>query len=438
MKKHILALCLLPLLSAAYCAEQPSTEKLMIYSNPEGIKEIDDTAGYYHDRDHPDFKLVKSDRADGETGAAALLLVGTPAAFPLLKREIGDFPVEFSTGGFTFGGRYYTGASGLVIFRNDGVRPVEMRASSAWQGAWTTFYLSSDTARGIISAAGDAPAYFVIFPRREGALVLRKGAFVKTPEGFRIDAAKDVVVRDDPRAEYERKMLTYQGRGVTYHYLPGSWAEKNIKKLSSGTEKDLAELDEYLGLSGSGKPVAYYLYESREEKGLLTGITGNAHADKSSDKMPEVHAIYSRDLCATGVHEFVHLRAFQAWGRERSQLMSEGLAVALTKNWNGKPFPYWAALLRKKGAFPSLITLSTYNSYWSKNSSDAYALAGHFVDFLLKDYGKEKVKEFYLAPFTDESALKIFGAGLEQIEKRWLAQIDLESAAGETLDKKGK
>ena len=423
MRKNLLCLYFSLLFSPAFSAEQAAARAL-VYSNPSGSPEVEETAGFYHRKYYPELRLA---RADAPGAPDAALLVGTPDGFPLLKRRLAAFPVEFTEAGFRLGGAYYTRNCGLVIAWSEGGLRTELRAGASWHGAWTTFYVSSTAAREALAAAGDAPAYFITFPKRGGGQILRRGAFVKTREGYKLDAEKDRLFADDPRAAYEEKMLARKGEDITYHYLPGSWAEKDIKKISSAAEKDVAELKAYLGADAAVKRVRYYFYDSREEKERLTGMPGNAHANNNAEE-PEVHAVYSRELNATGKHEFVHLLAFRAWGRPRTLLMDEGLAVALTGDWHGKPFSYWGADLRGRNALPSLKTLASDHAYWGKNSSDAYAIAGHFTDFLLKEFGKDKVKELYRSPFNEDTVEKTLGLALPELEKRWLERIAAEAA----------
>lgn len=418
---------ILILLQLVLCLPAPgcwAAQRVMTYANPANAAEVDNTARYYHGKYYPQLRLVRAE--DLREGDDVALMVGSPDVFPLLRRELSRFDVRVDSLTLTVGGAVYSKDSGLAIKWAGGSGEIELRTGPYWQSGWTTFYVSSAAAEAALSVAGSPAAYFVSYPAYPSGRMLRRGKFKLSSGNYLHDASEELA--PDPCADFRRLMRSSTGTHITYYYKAGSWAERTIADFIPRTEREIVELKDYLGMKEL-KHMSYYLYDSLAEKEACTGVRGNGHAMPNAGE-PAVFAVHCSTLSATGKHEFVHLFADVAWGPGPSKLMREGLAVEQDGGWSGKPFSYWGAELRRRKALPSLGTLVNDRSYWFKNSYEAYAAAGHFADFLMRKFGKEKFREMYTLEFTDANALRVFGKDLAALEKDWLEQIAAEESAG--------
>lgn len=423
MGKNFL-LCLVPLWLCQPAAAAPAEQRVMAYSNPANAAEVDDTARYYHGRYYPQFRLVRAEKLQKEDDVA--LLVGAPAGFPAMQAALARFGVRTEGSTLSVGGAVYSKNSGLAIRWRGAGGDTELRTGAFWQAPWTTFYVSTTAAQAALSGAGEGEAaYFVSYPSYPKALMLRRGKFRLSSGDYQSESSEELAA--DPCGDFQRRLRSSTGTFITYYYKAGSWAEETINGFIPRTETEMAELKDYFGIKKM-KPLSYYLYDSRAEKEACTGVYGNGHAMPNAGE-PEVFAVHCSTLSATGKHEFVHLFAEEQWGRGPEKLLREGIAVEQDGGWSGKPFSYWGPELRRRKALPSLRTLLTDKAYWFNNSSEAYAAAGHFADFLIRKFGKEKYRLAYPLELNDANALRVFGEDLAALEKAWLAQIDTEEAA---------
>ena len=419
MKKPF-SLCLVPFLLCLSAAASRAEQRVMAYSNPANAAEVDDTARYYHGRYYPQLRLVRAE--DLKKGDDVALLVGAPAGFPAMQAALSRFGIK--TDGATL--NVDSKNSGLALRWREAGADAELRTGAFWQAPWATFYVSTAAAAAALSGSGDgAAAYFISYPSYPKALVLRRGKLTASSGSYRFDASEELAA--DPCGDFQRRLRSSTGTYITYYYKAGSWAEQTINDFIPRTEKEMAELAAYFGIEKM-KPMSYYLYDSRAEKEACTGVYGNGHAMPNAGE-PEVFAVHCSTLSATGKHEFVHLFAEEYWGRGPEKLLREGIAVEQDRGWSGKPFSYWGPELRRRKALPTLKTLLTDKSYWFRNSSEAYAAAGHFADFLIRRFGKEKYRQAYPLELNDANALRVFGEDLAALEKAWQAQIDAEEAA---------
>lgn len=422
--KKIFLLCLVPFLLCLSAAAARAEQRVMAYANPANAAEVDDTARYYHGRYYPQLRLVRAE--DLKKGDDVALLVGAPAGFPAMQAALARFGIKTDGSTLNVGGAVYSKNSGLALRWREAGGEAELRTGAFWQAPWTTFYISTAAAEAALSGAGaDAAAYFVSYPAYPKALMLRRGKFKLFAGSYQPEGSEELAA--DPCGEFQRLVRSSTGTYITYYYKAGSWAEQTINDFIPRTEKEMAELKDYFGIEKM-KPMSYYLYDSRAEKEACTGVYGNGHAMPNAGE-PEVFAVRCSTLSATGKHEFVHLFAEENWGRGPEKLLREGIAVEQDRGWSGKPFSYWGPELRRRKALPTLKTLLTDRSYWFTNSSDAYATAGHFADFLIRKYGKEKYRQVYPLELNDANALRVFGEDLAALEKAWQAQIDAEEAA---------
>lgn len=416
-------LCLAPLLLCLPAAAR-AEQRVMAYSNPAGAAEVDDTARYYHGRYYPQLRLVRAEELKKEDDVA--LLVGAPEGFPAMQAALARFGVKTEGGTLNVGGAVYSRNTGMALRWREAGGDVELRTGAFWQAPWATFYISTTAAGAALSGAGEAgAAYFVSYPSYPQALILRRGKFKLTSGSYHLESSEELAA--DPCGDFQRRLRSSTSTYITYYYKAGSWAEATIAEFIPRTEGEMAELKAYFGIERM-RPMSYYLYDSRAEKEACTGVYGNGHAMPNAGE-PEVFAVHCSTLSATGKHEFVHLFAEEHWGRGPEKLLREGIAVEQDRGWSGKPLSYWGPELRRRKALATLKTLLTDNSYWRKNSSEAYAAAGHFADFLIRKFGKEKYRQAYPLKLNDATALRIFGLDLTALEKAWLEQIDDEEAA---------
>lgn len=418
MKKIFLPLCLMLLCRAAGAAEQ----RVMAYANPAHAAEIDDTARYYRDKFYPQLKLMRKEEV--KYGDDVTVFVGPLGGSSWPSGFVWEFGMDVDSWTFSMGGRTFSRNCGLIVRVTScsDYTDEDIRTGLDWQAAWTTFYVSSSAVENAFAAAGTCSDrhFLVSYPSKPG-MILAQGMAHRDSGGPHVLYDESVNV-PDPCGKYYATLATSTGTHIAYHYTRGSWAEGSMKDFIPRTERQMEELKDYFGMPALPH-MDYFLFDSLAEKETCSGMRGNAHAMTNAGE-PEVFAVHASTLSATGKHEFVHVFADQYWGRSGTTLLREGLAVQMDGGWQGRPFPYWLAELRRRKALPTLATLLGDMNYWYANSSDAYAAAGSFADFLLRRFGKDKFREAYPLNLDDATARRIFGQDLPSLEKDWLKEGD--------------
>lgn len=156
------------------------------------------------------------------------------------------------------------------------------------------------------------------------------------------------------------------------------------------------KLRESLNVSPS-KKISIYLFNSREQKKELFGA-GSADVAK-----PWQYSIYiSKDSWfGTLKHELSHIFAAEfGWGifkvaHNFNAASIEGFAQAIEGNYDELDIKQITALAYRENYNINLKDLFTGLNFFKSNSLLSYNYSGAFYEFLIKEYGIEKVKNFY-------------------------------------------
>jgi hypothetical protein len=178
------------------------------------------------------------------------------------------------------------------------------------------------------------------------------------------------------------------------------------------TESYLVQVEQLLGQQVAGR-ADYYRYATAQELAAGTGTyaAGLTHAHEIHSTQ-EFHA-----------HEIVHLVAAQMGG-DPGAFFQEGLAVAIGNHarWHGSDVDKTA---RKAARGTSLSAFVA--GFPSVDPEVAYAVAGSFVNRLIKTHGMARVAEFFRAcrPGTTPSAAfaRTFGQSLDEAGAAWAASL---------------
>jgi len=179
------------------------------------------------------------------------------------------------------------------------------------------------------------------------------------------------------------------------------------------SERYLAQVEQLLGQQVQGR-AEYYRYATAQDLAAGTGTYASgvtyAHAG-------QIHS--TREFHA---HEIVHLVAGQMG--DPGVFFQEGLAVVLGNQarWQGVDVDKLARKAAKGAPLHSLVA-----GFAGMDTDLAYAVAGSFVNRLVKTHGLAKVAEFFRAcrPGTDASVAfaRTFGQSLDAAGSEWAASL---------------
>lgn len=192
------------------------------------------------------------------------------------------------------------------------------------------------------------------------------------------------------------------------------YSRDNQKVDSQKTERYLAQVEQLLGQQVEGR-AEYYRYASAQE---LAAGTGTYAAGLTLAHSGQIHSTQ-----AFHAHEIVHLVAGQMGNP--GVFFQEGLAVAIGNEakWQGKDVDSLARKVAGGGK------LSAYVARFDAVDADtAYAVAGSFVNHLIKAHGIAKVAEFFracgaTAGNPSAAFARTFGQSLDEAGAAWAASL---------------
>ena len=192
------------------------------------------------------------------------------------------------------------------------------------------------------------------------------------------------------------------------------YSRDNQKVDSQKTERYLGQVEQLLGQQVEGR-AEYYRYATAQE---LAAGTGTYAAGLTLAHSGQIHSTQ-----AFHAHEIVHLVAGQLGNP--GVFFQEGLAVAIGNEakWQGKDVD---SLARKAAAGAKVSSFVA--RFDSMDADTAYAVAGSFVNRLIKTHGIAKVVEFFRAcnPAGTNTAVAFahtFGQNIDEAGAAWAASL---------------
>jgi hypothetical protein len=335
--------------------------------------------------------------------SANLIIFGTYETNALIA-ALASGPVPFERGKFRFGGHVYDQ-------REDGVAVV--MPSPFARDRYVVVY-AGNAAPGLemTLSVPTGDHHFTVVSSPIG--VAQEGEFCT--DGTWSYYAPYAV---DRRADWEAYRATLAHRDTPHHviyYARGTKAEHDIDAIAKELEDDYAVILEKLAVASLDRPIDTYLWSDRKAKQRFTGDPGNGVAIGNS-----VHALYLDNLSALGAHEYVHVVASARLG-DAPTVWAEGLAVAITGDWNGKSLHEIASGLAAAGKLPRLAQLMC--CFRDVDDNITYPVAGDLVAFVIQRYGMAKFKQLYIGADPAAAIQSVLGSDVAALETDWLASLE--------------
>lgn len=173
-----------------------------------------------------------------------------------------------------------------------------------------------------------------------------------------------------------------------YHWLGSSdYAEDAI----SENDETYSKMAAFLGIPGN-IVVDYYRYPDAATKLAYTGNGGNGHTEGNT-----IHSLFR-----TQPHELAHVLS-RGWGTPNTML-SEGLAVHLSGDWQGKDIHLTARELLAAGKIPPISGLMDGTQFRAMDENISYPVSAAFVEWILATKGVAGLKTAYAAVKGDGTA----------------------------------
>ena len=366
--------------------------------------------------------VVKADTAVSETELRSrpVTLVGTPESNRWLRAVLPGLPLTYRDGRLAL--------DRLLTLENRDVLSISLYPNP----------LAPSLPLSLITAnRDDAVLDFVSRVRRWW--YVRLGEFVVERQGQRLVLGFFKQNKTRPWSiDYERTRKYFEfSRKVarTEHYE--FWFHGNapdqpvLRELAEQQEQRLQSLLSRLSRAGANVPslptIHYHLYESLEDKGLITGRTSLSHSVPDKN---EVHAVFHAGLRGTDFYADAQLVLERLLGATRNRALKEGLAIYFSHGWGRRGFRSWAKTFHRTGDLISLKELLDPDVYQKESYLFARPQAGSFVEFLAARYGWNAVLRWYRSWPANGLPTELRKVGLAELERGWhahLAELQLSS-----------
>lgn len=213
----------------------------------------------------------------------------------------------------------------------------------------------------------------------------------------------------------------------------GHLSRKTKLDILKERESAYQEISGFFGIK-TDLAINIFLFENEQIKYNLTGHKGLGWGFDNT-----IVEVFNDSIRMDPYHELVHVLGYTL--NQPPALIDEGTAVYLSQLYGDNAFSKSMGyptksineillLLRKK---EGLINISTLLSYDDIGNNLAYCTSASFVEFLIKEFGKQKFLELYKSLSNANSARnemifeKIYSVEFNQIEYKWTKQKSINN-----------
>ncbi len=333
-----------------------------------------------------------------------IYLVGTSKGNRFLKDYSKNIPVEFGEESFQFNKKKYASEDMLVS---------------------VGFYpnLQNDTLPISLLSGNHEVQVFNFFKKK----VDQEGlGFYRQNMDYEIYDGASRIVLGDFSPDWKLDSSTYfdysSGNSLVYssaHYdfvsHQNTVSADFIIPLSEQIESTTTQISDFLGRPLQLPKITYHVYGSVEEKGLITGITNQAHFDSLDNS---VHTIINEKYEDNFVEKENTLLIANLLGDSKIKSFQLGLPVYFTKKWQREGYQYWSARLFDSGNALSSTELLDNTLLEIESPLIADCMSATFVGFLLEYWGKANFFKKYANWIPSETEIQ----NLESNWQKYLAK----------------
>ena len=229
----------------------------------------------------------------------------------------------------------------------------------------------------------------------------------------------------------EKGWLVKESPHYKFYYFPDTLAEQDISKIQNSQEKAFEKIVDFLEVNIPNQKIKYYLYPDLEIKERLMG---NRWYGQSIYSELRIHILYTEQVKPVGEHEDTHLLSLP-WGISIG-FFQEGLAEFMSGHaWDGQNHRVYVRGGYQRDIFPAISEYMDHKTWMDINDEKAiffYSLAGAFVSFIIKEYGKDKFKVFYKQSNRKNSKgqnkeyfISIYGKEISDVEREFKQDLDV-------------
>ncbi|WP_299763468.1 glycosyl hydrolase [uncultured Dokdonia sp.] len=335
-----------------------------------------------------------------------LFLIGTPKEHSLLHRFTKSMPIEISNQGISFHSKIYTDASNVLS---------------------VSFYPNPDNKKLPFSffTGNDAQTLYNFFERS----IQKAGAsFFWQNMDYELYHTNNRVVMGNFNTQWQLDTTTYfdysegnHGIAQSAHYTitthQKSLSQEEANSLITDLEDTYQKIIDFTGSKSTIPKIAYHIYDTAEDKGLLLGNTQQAHIDIQNNA---VHTIINDKYLDNYIEKENELIIQHLLGGAASKVLSKGLAVSFTNQWQREGYRYWSARLFESKNTLTLKELFDNELIEKESPLLTECMSASLVVFLIDHLGKETFLRQYNNWTPSEKEL-------QSLEPKWQQYLAKEA-----------
>lgn len=217
----------------------------------------------------------------------------------------------------------------------------------------------------------------------------------------------------------------------------GHLSKKTKLDFLNERESAYQEISDFFGIK-TNLAINIFLFKNEQLKYNLTGHKGFGWGFDNN-----IVEVFNDSIRLDPYHELAHVLGYTL--NKPPALIDEGTAVYLAQLYGDNALSRFIGhptksinenlvLLIKKEKLINISTLLSYDEIGNGNKVVLeYFQSASFVEFLIKEFGKQKFLELYKSLSNEDSAKnemlfeKIYRVKINQIEKEWIKQIGINN-----------
>ncbi len=213
----------------------------------------------------------------------------------------------------------------------------------------------------------------------------------------------------------------------------GHLSEKSKSHFLIERESAYGEISNFFEIK-TNLSINIFLFKNEQIKYNLTGHKGFGWGFDNN-----IVEVFNDSIQIDPYHELAHVIGYTL--NEPPALIDEGTAIYLSQLYGDKAFSRLIGYPTKSineilllfNKNEKVLTISTLLSYNDIGDNLAYCTSASFVEFLIKEFGKQKFLELYKSlsnSNSDKNKMifeKIYGIKFNQIENKWAKQNNIDN-----------
>lgn len=202
----------------------------------------------------------------------------------------------------------------------------------------------------------------------------------------------------------------------TYIAYSKGVSKEEIEELDKLNDESFTFMQNLFGTSFKPVHINYYIYDTFEEKGLITNNTSLSNFDEANKS---VHTVINNYIQGDDYTQDAILLLRKNFGRPKMKFLETGLSIYLGRNWRGLDYKYWASKLFLSDNLPELRNLLNSETAKAESNLITEPLAGTFAAFLIQKFGIKSLMRKYANWDPNESEIN----GLNKEWREYLLRL---------------